>query len=201
MINADITMAPKRIEKLNAIYNTVISIIENGENYGEISVEELAKRSGIGKGTIYEYFSSKEDIYNSTLSKIIDEFAISMKATVKESFDESFNAFFDFFMEFSKKCESLLNAVVRDCNAKGEFKPQILEKEMTELQELFVNVFDSILRQGIDEKILTKRDKDIEKFFYTGAIMSILSNGFYRDKIDFTEYKDKAKSILVKLLN
>ena len=39
------------------------------EPYGDISVDSIAKKAGIGKGSIYYYFCSKEEILDSVISR------------------------------------------------------------------------------------------------------------------------------------
>lgn len=43
------------------IYNAVIDLINEGYEPSEIKVIDISKRAGIGKGTVYEYFDSKEE--------------------------------------------------------------------------------------------------------------------------------------------
>lgn len=53
--------------KVIAIYQAVITLIERGEDIGELKVSDITGEAGIGKGTAYEYFSSKDDIITSAL--------------------------------------------------------------------------------------------------------------------------------------
>ena len=49
-------------EKKTQVYLGVISLVQQGRSLNELKVSEIAEASGIGKGTCYEYFSSKEEI-------------------------------------------------------------------------------------------------------------------------------------------
>ena len=49
-------------EKKTQVYLGVISLVQQGRSLNELKVSEIAVASGIGKGTCYEYFSSKEEI-------------------------------------------------------------------------------------------------------------------------------------------
>lgn len=51
-------LSPK--EKL--ICNAVITLVSRGADIRSLKVSEIAKAAGVGKGTIYDYFSSKEEI-------------------------------------------------------------------------------------------------------------------------------------------
>ena len=54
-------------EKKTQVYLGVISLVQQGRSLNELKVSEIAEASGIGKGTCYEYFSSKEEIIRETL--------------------------------------------------------------------------------------------------------------------------------------
>lgn len=49
-------------EKKAAIFHAVFSLVEQGRRLAELRVSEIAEAAGIGKGTIYEYFPSREDL-------------------------------------------------------------------------------------------------------------------------------------------
>lgn len=56
--------------KVTALYQAVVSFFGEGADMSCITVAEIAARAGIGKGTVYEYFSNKEEmiagaLYNS----------------------------------------------------------------------------------------------------------------------------------------
>lgn len=48
-------------EKEIAIFNGIIALMEKGVNPYSIKVSDIAREADIGKGTIYDYFTSKEE--------------------------------------------------------------------------------------------------------------------------------------------
>lgn len=48
--------------KEKAIYDAVIDLFEEGADLNNLTVAEITKKAGIGKGTAYEYFSDKEEM-------------------------------------------------------------------------------------------------------------------------------------------
>lgn len=46
--------------KVEAIYKAIIDLLNQGYDVHQLKVSEITKRAGIGKGTAYEYFESKE---------------------------------------------------------------------------------------------------------------------------------------------
>lgn len=49
-------------EKVLLMYQAVIDLICDARDVNSLKVSDITARAGIGKGTAYEYFSSKEDI-------------------------------------------------------------------------------------------------------------------------------------------
>ena len=52
--------------KAIAIYEAVLQWIHEEHDLPSLTVSEIAKRAGVGKGTVYDYFQSKEEIVAKT---------------------------------------------------------------------------------------------------------------------------------------
>lgn len=60
--------SPKEIKILDA---AAALIAENSAAVGSLKVADIALRAGIGKGTVYEYFSSKEEILREAIVRFV----------------------------------------------------------------------------------------------------------------------------------
>lgn len=49
-------------EKKEKVYSAVLELFKEGKNIKDIKVSEIADRAGIGKGSIYMYFKSKDAV-------------------------------------------------------------------------------------------------------------------------------------------
>lgn len=49
-------------EKEEKMYQAVLTLLSEGKNASNIKVSDITERAGIGKGTAYEYFKSKEEL-------------------------------------------------------------------------------------------------------------------------------------------
>ena len=49
-------------DKIEKMYQAVILLLDEGKDINSIKVADITERAGIGKGTAYEYFESKEEI-------------------------------------------------------------------------------------------------------------------------------------------
>lgn len=48
--------------KVLAMYEAVNELMEEGRDIYSMKISEITARAGIGKGTAYEYFSTKEEL-------------------------------------------------------------------------------------------------------------------------------------------
>lgn len=48
--------------KVKATYQAIIQLLIEGVDLNNLTVSEITNRAGIGKGTVYDYFSNKEDM-------------------------------------------------------------------------------------------------------------------------------------------
>ena len=72
-------MASKRERILNA---AEALFAEKG--FSAATVEEVAKRAGIGKSTVYEYFGSKDEIFRQTLKAGLESYLDAMKGRLRQ---------------------------------------------------------------------------------------------------------------------
>ena len=49
-------------DKIEKMYQAVILLLDEGKDINSIKVSDITEQAGIGKGTAYEYFESKEEI-------------------------------------------------------------------------------------------------------------------------------------------
>lgn len=54
-------------EKKAAVFRAVLKLLRQGRPLGDLKVSEIAEAAGIGKGTVYEYFPSREGKYSYTV--------------------------------------------------------------------------------------------------------------------------------------
>lgn len=81
------------------------------QGYYHASIDEIAARAGIAKGTVYLHFASKDDLLGALIAEQITEFAthvdqvVSAPASVRERLDQ---IFFDVFSRIQAKRNQVL---------------------------------------------------------------------------------------------
>lgn len=104
---------PKVISDIeNAILKAATSIIQ--DDYRKFSIRNVAKKCHIGIGTVYNYFSSKEELLNKAMIFFINERFLSIEKkmskvhTVKEKCFEIYEDLQDHLQDVRKKyCDQL----------------------------------------------------------------------------------------------
>ena len=92
-------------QKVLAMYQAVIEFINEGCDINTLKVADITGRAGIGKGTAYEYFSSKEEIISSAILyyvKVCFE-KLQVISTDNRTFQQKINEVMDFIYEHVKE--------------------------------------------------------------------------------------------------
>lgn len=102
-------------DKILAVYQAVSELIEEGNDIHKLKVSDITDRAGIGKGTAYEYFRTKEELVEKALKydflmqyRLFEENVMS-----KETFKDSFEACLAWWEEKKNKRRYALQFVKR----------------------------------------------------------------------------------------
>lgn len=188
-------MVRKYAEKELLIFEGFKKIIIDNSNIESIKVSDIAKAAGIGKGTIYEYFKSKDEII---ARSIIYNFKIEIKNTIETiknvpSFKDQCEHLFHYSINSGKfifpSLRILYNHVVPT-----ELNSIILEdfEEILDLKSQLCNLLDYVINTGISENIINKDlDRDYQRYVLISSSMGILNriNASYFQQINLSEDK------------
>jgi len=127
--------------------------------WGKTSVEDIAKKAGKGKSTLYYYFKNKEEIFLEVLMKEVASVCERMDQAVwkADTFDEKFRAFFVCELREILQTTNLYTSV-RDYWIDNFM--QIEEKAACIHKDRDIDLLTSILEKGIEEGRITHRNRD-----------------------------------------
>lgn len=156
-----------------AIYEAVLELLAQGEDPHHITVQQIARAAGIGKGTVYEYFSAREEI----LSKSIIYYLAREVQTLEQRLNAAngFDAKLDALLRFSRASMQarvsgmkLLLENVRALEPPETMCRYIGEAGMVERLRALLR---EILRAGVQEKTLRCDPEDpYAMLTLTGAV-------------------------------
>lgn len=190
-------------EKEILIFNGVIKLINQGINLHSIKVADIAKEVGIGKGTVYEYFKSKDEILEKSL-------LYSMNLCMNKSIEKINNS-----NGFKNKMYTILEITksnVKEYNSSNglifsnmetyEFTCLINSnnKQLKDMENSINKTIEDIILLGIKEKVIQdQNDREYEKMAIKSVIIGF-ANAFYCSKFILEEEIDKLKDRSYKLL-
>lgn len=170
--------------KAQLIYNSIFEYIAEGNNIKDITMSKIASIANIGKSTIYEYFSSKEEMITKTLNHYLEKEKTSIINIIND------NNKFEMIIENiilngidNYKQLSLIGMMFdsyRDINDLYEFKKKIKDS----IDEILTLLID----KGLSEGIINKNNQDK----YNRQVILTSLNGFKQYSCC---YKEDIKSV------
>jgi TetR/AcrR family transcriptional regulator, fatty acid metabolism regulator protein len=158
----------KNIDVKEAIIRESIKLFL-AKGYRGTSVKEITGAAGIGRGTLYWYFKSKDEILMSIFDKWEKAFVDGLRDAVnnkKGDFTAKYKAFHKFSTEFARDerelaivFNTLLNEIV------GSHSPA--ETAVKAVHERYWRVLESMLEEGKKEGTVSK---DIDSLLYAHVI-------------------------------
>lgn len=167
-------------EKVLAMYQAVIDMINEGWDVNAIKVSDITARAGIGKGTAYEYFSSKEEIITMALGHDVFKKQLEIGKIVDGdgSFAEKVKRIFDYVGEQFGKRQTFCT-LVRIGTGSYEISEGI-RKEYGRMQEnighsSLVAVLDRLMEQGRKERVFEQSNPGLCRTAFLAQLMAYVS--------------------------
>lgn len=163
----------KMPEKMEAVCKAVLRLRSQGKEITLLTVSDIAKEAGIGKGTVYDYFKTKEEII---VRALIYEYCIEMGQLEKSILSEK---------TFRGKIYSAFHWIEHTIESKGtvlrimQKNPELLgeNKSFCELmglkvqgEDMMPRLCDDILKQGEAEDIIRRPKNQMERDIIIGSI-------------------------------
>ena len=144
--------------------------------YHEVLCDEIAAEAGIGKGTIYRYFRTKEDLYFATILQgyeAINEslaVAIAAEASPARRLERIARELFEYFWDRRYFYALLYRNEQRFLAQEGRLKKN---------REHLVTIVERTIREGIESGVFRRVDTKTAAEMFLGMIRAI--NVFRRD--------------------
>lgn len=147
----------KKIDKVMAIYKAIEELLAEGADLASMRVSDIAARAEIGKGTTYEYFSSKEEMIVKAMIFLVDSMVKRILNQMEHlpSFQESFIMLLDEMEEKVKQRACIMKylSLLSDMNF-----CQHLHNTMQQNQESKesnpLNIIRYLIKKGQTEGVL-----------------------------------------------
>lgn len=157
----------QRREKEQAVYRAVLALLEQGNDLSTLTVSRIAAAAGIGKGTVYEYFASKEEIVRGLIEYCVEEELTRLGAALTpcrtlQAAEEAVAAYVNDLMQMRIAGYRIVEWVL--AHSAGPVPPAGAERPLERLRELLQALFDRLQAAGE-----LAADTDPEYFFQVAA--------------------------------
>ena len=145
-------MQKKNEQTMNRIFDSAENLFSK-KDFHEVKMEEIAKNANVGKGTIYTYFKSKEDLLFKCLMHNLEDHHKKFSEVVNtdKDFKTTLKDAFDFMFDFFKRKSALIQRIMG-------LMPQLKlsESDIKYAREMFHKTLD-VSSEGIIINIMTSR--------------------------------------------
>ena len=147
-------MQKKNEQTMSRIYDSAEKLFSE-KDFHDVKMEEIAKNAGVGKGTIYTYFKSKEDLLFQCLMHNVEEHqkgsyeVVNSGKDFKSTLPDAFEFMYAFFKEKARLIQRIMALLP---------KLKLSETDIKYCREMFLKGLDTssgFFQRGIDEGIIT----------------------------------------------
>ncbi len=140
--------------KVEALFQAVDQLMLEGIDINSMTVAQIAGRAGIGKGTTYEYFTTKEELIAGALLYKISDICrrVAEQMETGKDFREKLGFLLD-AIETSEHEKACLLKVVNIVTDKSPISSQIEKLIQTHVWDMFMpeNILDYLLEAAAEE--------------------------------------------------
>lgn len=161
------------------------------KNYHEVMMDDIARLTDIAKGTVYNYFESKEELYFTIMSIKLNNLNFSLKEKISGEISciESLHSFVIHLYMFMMKYPSFFLMYQKEyLNAENDFCEQ-LKVQNEELK----SILKGILRRGIRESQFRNIDEELAVKLILGSIFGAVQRGIANDYSGHTLAEEREK--------
>jgi len=151
------------------------------KSYHEVMMEDVAKLTSVAKGTVYNYFSSKEDLYFSIMCLRMENLIRSLKQQIKveQNSIDSLRSFTVHLYMFMMKYQNFFLMYRKESlNSENDFCV-----ELRHLDHQLKTILSGIIDNGSSENVFRNIDKDFAVTSIMGTIYGTIQRNI-ETKID-----------------
>lgn len=187
--------------KKDRIVSAFLELLKDGSDISKISIQMIATKANIGKGTVYEYFDSKDEIILYSIEYSLDYIAKEHQkiSTGNLNYIDSLNSYANQLYDTSKK-------VKKECGF-DEFKlsdftdnkdfHSVVEKKIKDLMiMLFMILNKEVIQKGISEEAIGNILSVNELKIVIGGISMFIHRSLKQE-----EGKEEVVNAIVSVLN
>ncbi len=194
--------------KAKQILDAVMKLYNKGMDFYVMKISDIADEAGIGKGTVYEYFSNKDEIIREAvifaLRQDIDRVCHNINS--HDTFDEMFDTAIAAIEENVEKNRAMVLLIIRSMFESDNDLMQSFVKEVLSL-DYYNDVIKHFIEVGVQEKCIRQPANELEIMMAVNVIV-FYAQYYIRycncnEEIHASrdEAKEYCKKMLIRVLN
>ncbi|WP_053956614.1 TetR/AcrR family transcriptional regulator [Inediibacterium massiliense] len=146
------------------------------DGFHKAKVSTIASEAGIGKGTIYEYFKNKQDLFLKMIQYYTDVYFRNLVTSMKneESVIEKLRIYIVLEEECMKKFGDLAHIFIHESQYIGVEITKIMQRQ----REATVQFIATIIEEGIHKNLFRNIDPYLSSLIFIGSVHQILVSKF-----------------------
>ena len=176
------------------ILNSARSLFKD-KGFHNTKMEDIATAAGVGKGTLYEYFKNKQDIFDEACIEYVDLIIDSVKyvSNMDNTFKEKLLILFNGKLKMESEIANMsIDNILSNKNIISEKTVKTIIGKISEMYSLISN----IIEQGKEEGVVIK---NIQSEILACVIVGTMSE-YLRLKSHNKEYEIKENDVIFDLL-
>ena len=170
------------------------------EGYYNVTMEMIAEKSEYSKGSLYNYFESKEVLFFNILNNKTEILEIELRKRVSEvlTIVDKLNAFVEFYLDFFTENISFFRIAETEKYNLANFTQK---KMMITLRKKYFNHLEEICSIVKLNKNVEEEESKLIALAISGILNGLMTRNFlYDDKIEIEQIKIFAKSKVLRLI-
>ena len=188
--------------KVKAIYQAVFELFGEGADLNSLTVSEITKKAGIGKGTAYEYFSDKEEMIARAIFYNVEMFCQKICEGVdreKNLYDKVNFVLLTMEQQISHaNCLFRLVHIISSNAVTSRHFREVIEQQRLFGEKPVVSVAKQVLKDVFKDKEALSQEK--KNYLLMSVYSKVLSYGMLLSEKQNgpTEQKDAMRSLICK---
>lgn len=158
-----------RKNKRKVILRSALEIFER-DGFYKAKVEEIAKGANVGKGTIYEYFDSKKDLFYKMVKNIMEEYFEKLQSVVQENVDpiSKFENLLKLQLKLMQEHGNLVQVIQVETIKNGMGKA--FREIFIDFRERQIALIEEVIKDGIESKMFKKVNTFMAALLFIGGV-------------------------------
>ncbi|AYC30162.1 TetR/AcrR family transcriptional regulator [Paenisporosarcina cavernae] len=139
--------------------------------YKATTMDQVAKLANVGKGTIYTFFSTKEELFHEIVFSMIEEMTFEKDKVIDETkpFDENALAVLMKMLEFREK-HALFAKLIQE---EREMGTPIVQEALNQIERKIIGYIAEHLQLGIDREKMREVDVEIVSYLLLKSYLAL----------------------------